>query len=177
MNPKTWEELKKGDSLALKTIYQTCFQELYVFGFRISADKETVKDAIHEMFCEIWQKKTSLADVINIKAYLKTYLKRKLIKDLAKTANHFDINLHLDEPELRGHSYEYLLIQNQSSEIQKAKIFNAINQLTSSQKEIINLKFFEGLSYEQISTLLNIQPRTAYNHIFEGLSTLKKLLK
>ena len=177
MDPKIWDNIKKGDSAAMKTLYQSCFQELYVFGFRVTADKEKVKDAIHEMFCEIWQKRTSLADVTNIKAYLKTYLKRKLLKDLIPDAQYFDINTQTNEPELKEYSYEHLLIENQSSEIQKNKIFNALNQLTPSQKEIIQLKYFEGLNYEQIAAALNLKPRTVYNHVYEGLLTLKKLLK
>ncbi len=177
LNPNLWQEVQKSNSEAMKTIYQSCYQDLYSFGYRVMADKEKVKDAIHEMFCEIWQNRHKLKEVNNIKAYLRTYLKRKLLKELTPNMQHLDISEKQYESLLNEHSYEYLLIESQTTSFQKEKIFNAINQLTPSQKEIINLKFYQGLSYDQIALLLNLQARTIYNHVYSALVTLKRLLK
>lgn len=178
MESEIWETIRKGDSEAMKTLYKSCYHELYAFGFRVSSDKEQVKDNIHEIFCELWQKRATLSHVTNVKAYLKTYLKRKLLKDLIANSQFSEISeISNNHIQLQEYSYEYLLIQNQTSDLEKSKMYNALDQLTPSQKEIIQLKFFEGLSYEQISIVLKIQPRTAYNHVFEGLLTLRKLLK
>ncbi len=177
MNPNLWSEVQKNNSNAMKTLYQSCYQDLYSFGFRVTADKESVKDAIHEMFCEIWQNRHKLKEVNNISAYLKTYLKRKLLKELVPERQHEDINENKYESLLNVHSYEQLLIESQTTEELKEKIFTAINQLTPAQKEIINLKFYQGLSYNQIALLLNLQARTVYNHVYAALVTLKKLLR
>jgi RNA polymerase sigma factor (sigma-70 family) len=177
VKPNLWSEIQKNNSDAMKTLYQSCYQDLYSFGYRVTSDKEKVKDAIHEVFCEIWQNRSKLKDVNNITAYLKTYLKRKLLKDLVPERQYLDINEYQFESLLNVHSYEYLLIESQTTAQQKEKIYNAINQLTPSQKEIIDLKFYQGLSYDQIALLLNLQARTIYNHVYAALVTLKKLLK
>lgn len=176
IDPKLWAAIKKGDADALKAVYQHCYKDLYAFGFRFCADKEQVKDGIHEMFCEIWTKKHQLNDANNISAYLKTYLKRKILKS---TINAFTSEADEQKKELflTERSYEDLLIQSQTNDIRKEKIAVALEQLSPSQREIITLKFFEGLSYEQISSLLNITARTVYNQVYKSLLTLKQQLK
>ncbi|OAQ42368.1 hypothetical protein A5893_04460 [Pedobacter psychrophilus] len=177
MDSALWKEIKSGDKAAFKTVYQNCYQELYIFGFRVSADKEKVKDAIHEMFCEIWQKRNTINEVENIKSYLKTYLKRKLLKDLVNNHEAYEVSQFDNLEAGIQHSYEYLLIESQSSTLKKEKIYRALNHLTSSQREIIQLKFYDGLNYEQIAVLLNLKTRTVYNHVYEALVTLKRILK
>lgn len=176
MDSHIWHNIKHGDQQAMMLLYKSSYQELYAFGFRICANKEQVKDCIHEMFCEIWQKRHSLSEVQQVKAYLRTYLKRKLLKEIYQT-NHQGNLTKLDEGLDREKSYESLLIEAQESDEKKRKLWLALDHLTKNQREIIKLKFYEGLSYEQIASALNLQPRTVYNHVYEALQVLRKLLK
>lgn len=176
MDPQLWSDIRNGDTRAMMSLYKDSYQDLYAFGFRICANKEQIKDAIHEMFCEIWQKRYSLNTVNNINAYLKTYLKRKLLKEIYQSHNNTPIN-DASNNLIKEHSYETLLIASQESEEKKKKIWLSLDHLTKSQREIIKLKFYEGLSYEQIASALELQPRTVYNHVYEALQTLRKFLK
>ncbi|WP_304065623.1 RNA polymerase sigma factor [Pedobacter glucosidilyticus] len=176
MNAQTWYNIKQGDQQAMMLLYKESYQDLYAFGFRICANKEQVKDCIHEMFCEIWQKRHALAEVQQVKAYLRTYLKRKLLKEIYQNHNHEGLT-KVDEGIGKEKSYESLLIEAQESDEKKKKLWLALDHLTKNQREIIKLKFYEGLNYEQIASALNLQPRTVYNHVYEALQVLRKLLK
>ena len=177
INPTLWQQLKDGQTIAMKTLYQEAYQDLYSFGFRITADKEKVKDAIHEMFCEIWQNRKTINEVHNVSSYLKTYLKRKLLKDVL--ANSLVVNEEILDSHFfkNTYSHEYLMIESQTSNEMKRKLYDALNQLTDTQRDIIELKFFGDYNYEQISGFLNIKVRTIYNHVYEAMVTLKKNLK
>jgi len=48
-----------------------------------------------------------------------------------------------------------------------------INELPNRQKELIVLKFYEGLSYDEIVQKTGLSHRTVYNKIHEGLKKLK----
>ena len=39
-----WEQLKKGNQEAFLNIYQSNYQSLFAYGFKISKDKELTKD-------------------------------------------------------------------------------------------------------------------------------------
>jgi RNA polymerase sigma-70 factor (ECF subfamily) len=176
MDAQHWHNIKKGSEDAMIALYKGSYLDLYAFGFKICANKEQVKDAIHEMFCEIWQKRHSLSEVQQVKAYLRTYLKRKLLKEIYQNHNHEGLT-KVDEGISKEKSYESLLIEAQENEEKKKKLWLALDHLTKNQKEIIKLKFYEGLSYEQIASALSLQPRTVYNHVYEALQVLRKLLK
>lgn len=75
----TWKEMKEGNKNAFLTIYRQNYRHLFSYGFSLCIDKELTKDCIHEMFLELWDKKTSVnSEVENVRSYLFTWLRRKI---------------------------------------------------------------------------------------------------
>ncbi|MFT4031250.1 MAG: sigma-70 family RNA polymerase sigma factor [Siphonobacter sp.] len=166
-----WDGLKQGNEDAFMNIYETHYQAMYSFGCRMYPSQELVKDTIHEVFCELWAKRVDLPSVENVKAYLITYLKRKILKELEKKNAYVEIEKA--QFFLSEQSYEDLLIELQTDEHTRLKLKKFLQRLTPAQFEIIRLKYFELLSYEEIATRLELQPRTVYNQISEALKTLR----
>ena len=52
-----------------------------------------------------------------------------------------------------------------------------MNALSPRQREIIYLRYFNDLSYEQICELMNINYQTARSQIYSSLKQLRMLLK
>lgn len=177
MTPQIWHKIREGDATAMKALYQQCYQELYAYGFRMVADKDKIKDCLHEVFCEIWQKRESLGEVLNVKAYLKTCVRNKLLSVIKHDQKTDLIDQDQQFEALAERSYEELLIAAETDADAKHKMWQAINQLTPMQREIIKLKFFDELSYEAISIALNLKPRTIYNHIYTAICALRSHFK
>lgn len=172
MDPKIWQNIRNGDALAMKTLYQECYQELFAFGFKMVADKDKIKDCLHEIFCDIWQKRSQIGEVNHLKAYLKTCVRNKLLKEIKLDQKTDQISDHEFE-HLTENSYEQLLIAAETDADSKAKMWRAINELTPMQREIINLKFFEELNYDAIAVMLKLKPRTVYNHVYAAICKLR----
>lgn len=177
MTPEIWQSIQNGDATAMRTLYQGCYQELYAFGFRMLADKDKVKDCLHEVFCEIWQKRSTIGEIIHIKAYLKTCVRNKLLKEIKQDQKIERLPVDFELTELTQKSYEQLLIESESDADAKVKLWKALDMLTTAQKEVIKLKFFDDLSYEAISILLKLKPRTIYNHMYVAIGVLREALK
>jgi len=73
--------------------------------------------------------------------------------------------------------YEDLLVAQQTDDAAKLKLQHSLTKLTPGQMEIIKLKYFELLDYEEIADRLHLQPRTVYNKISEALKALRSHLK
>ena len=170
-----WNKIKRGDEQAFMEIYDGHYQSLFTFGCRINPAKEIVKDAIHELFCELWEKRTSLPEVTNEKSYLFTYLKRKILKELSVAEKSADIEKAL--PVEDAISYEEFLIRSQTTAENKLKLQNLLSRISPAQLQIIKYKFFEMLTYEEIALKMNLQPRTVYNQVYEALKTMRYHLK
>ncbi len=177
MHTELWDKIRIGDTQAMKTLYQACYQQLYAYGFRLIADKEQTQDGIHELFCELWEKQNTLPQVSQVLAYLKICLRNKLLKQLKKGLLTQSMNNFTETENLIEFSYEDLLIAAQQDEAGKRELRLGIAQLTATQREIIKLRFFEGLDYQAIALKLNLKPRTVYNHVHTAITKLRDLLK
>jgi RNA polymerase sigma factor (sigma-70 family) len=178
MTVNTWTSMVEGDKGSFLSLYETHYQALFCYGFSLSADRELTKDCIQELFVEIWSTRASLnKDVKNVRAYLFTWLRRKINRELSRLAKDRAFTEQTEEPGPIQASYEELLIAFQQSDEKKEQLRLALSRLTRKQLEIIRLKFFENLSYRDIAERKSITPRTVYNTIYEAIRQLRESMK
>ncbi|MDR6566942.1 MULTISPECIES: RNA polymerase sigma factor [Chitinophaga] len=173
-----WERLRNGDKQALFALYNNTYSHLLRFGLKICGSDELVKDCITQLFLQLWTRHQTLRPVTNVPAYLFTALKRQLLDQLAYQSKiHAAIHRMTDKEAERELSYEEIIIQVQQDEELKQRLQQALKALTPRQIELIRLKFFEGLSYEQIAAQTSQTVKTAYNTIYDAIKALRKMLK
>ena len=146
---------------------------LYQYGTKICADKAVLEDNIQELFIELWQKKPSQS-LRSVKAYLLQSLKFKLYKSFRNKKQVMNIEDAGDEAfEL---SHETFLVREEDDAQKTKRILEAINQLPARQKEVIYLKIYKGLSYEEVSEVMQINYQVVRNLLCQALKTFRKLI-
>lgn len=166
--------MKDGSKSAFLDIYKEYYNILFCYGFSLTRDKELTKDSIQEMFLELWDTRSSInADVQNIRSYLCTWLRRKISRIQSRNIK-AKANQKFSDSEVHQLSYEELLVAFQETEERKEKLSKALKHLTKKQLEIIKLKFFENLSYDEMATRTTLSNRTLYNTIFLAIQQLRK---
>ena len=168
-----WESFRKGDKDAYAAIFRTHYDSLFRFGNKLTRDTELLEDCIQELFIEIWQAKTQ-APVLSVKAYLLKSLKYKLLKAFRQKGKFLPL---LDSGETPFElSHENFLIQEQENHEKKQMVIAALSRLTNRQKEIIYLKYYQNLSYEEVSEIMNINYQVARNLLYQAIKSLKSML-
>jgi len=167
-----WTKMTSGDERSFDRLFEKHFASLLLLGMSIRNDKALVKDIIQEVFLELWDKRDSLPRVQYPRTYLQQILKRKLLKRIRAESP------KINRPDQLGASpsYESLLIQQQDNNEQQKRLELALAELTAKQREMIQLRFFEGLSYEEIADKTQTQKRTVYNQIHRAIKSLKDSL-
>lgn len=156
-------------------LYAALYYPLVNFGIRVCADADTSSEATDLVFTTIWEKHESLSRVDHVEAYLRTFLKRKLLRILERKRKINDALFNAGaDGEWMEMSYEEFIVKVQSDELVQHQLKNALEKLTFRQKQLIHLKFFDGLSYEQIAEQSNQTIKTAYNTIYDALKILRK---
>ena len=172
-NIMLWESFRKGDAAAFAMLFREHYKTLYRFGNKFTTDTELLEDCIQELFVELWQAK-SQAPVLSVKAYLLKSLKYKLLKAFRKNGKILPIHDNGDLPfEL---SHETLLIHQQENDEKKQRVIKALERLSHRQKEIIYLKYYQNLSYEEVSEIMNINYQVARNLLYQAIKSLKNML-
>jgi RNA polymerase sigma factor (sigma-70 family) len=172
---QSWQALTEGDREALGWLFRRYYTELYKYGVKICSNLEVLEDCIQELFIEIWQSKNSPPS-ISVKAYLLKALKYKLLKAMQKMKI---VSLQPDVTEAGAFelSHESFLIARQADAEKVKKVVLALGQLTNRQKEIIYLKFYQNLDYEEVSEIMNINYQAARNLLHQAIKALKKILQ
>ena len=169
-----WKGLMKGDKEMFLALYRKYYHSLLFIGLKEIKDASLVKDAIQQQFLYLWEKRETIHEAKNVKSYLITSFLRKLTSDwkkLEKTGNlQVAWSNHSEEP--LPTPEESLIVKDGQRQLYKLLMYH-INALPARQKELVILKFYEGLTYEEIVQKTGLAHRSVYNKIHEALKKLK----
>lgn len=172
-----WQAFKNGDKDSFQAIYFFSFKSLYEYGMRIVQDPELVKDSIHDLFVKLWERKSNLGDVSAIRSYLLVSLRTTLYNKLEKNNRTTVTAMDGGRPFAMEFSAEADWIKRETASVQNQKLLAALNQLTPRQKEVIYLRYFEELEYEEIAAVMNITVKATYKLTARGIEALRQVLR
>jgi len=131
----------------LAGIFLKYYSGLYNYGLKISGLRDITKDAIQNLFIQLWNNRKNLTSIEDFRAYLFRGLRNNLLRDLK--ANGKKLTLDENGDQQIEFSHEDLLISKEKSlEIGKI-VSHSLNKLPTRQKEIIFLRFYNDLSYRK----------------------------
>ena len=173
-----WKGMLEGDREMFLALYRKYYHSLLFIGLKEIRDAHLVKDAIQQQFLYLWEKRETIQPAQNVRSYLITSFLRKLSADWKKTERTGNLqvawNNQLAEP--LPTPEEQLITKNEQEHLCRY-IMGHVNELPARQKELIILRFYEGLNYDEIVQKTNLTHRTVYNKIHEALKKLKLGLK
>lgn len=166
-----WSSLKCGRETALMQLYDLCYGHLYSYGRHICKDIALVEDCIQDTFLEIWERRHDLPEVRFVKAYLLKIVRRKILKSIEIQAR----GLRDDDSRIGivDESAEDIIIIDEHRRAVATSLQNALGKLTRRQKEIIALKFFNDLSYDEIVAITGLSQQRIYNLVHEAVRQLR----
>jgi len=170
-----WDKFLEGNSNAFEILYERNISLLANYGKRLCQDKELVKDAIQDVYVDLWRNRTNLGRTDSIKYYLLKALRRNLVKKLvsAKTAEakKYCANDGSEAFET-AHDFTLMTLEFESEKIRQ--VHDLLDGLPARQKEAIYLRFFNGLNFTEISSIMGINQQSAYNMVFRAIESLRE---
>lgn len=167
-----WENFLCGDDEAYTYIYREYSQALYAYGMHFTSDKGLVEDCIQDVFMKIFQNRRHLQSTDNIKLYLFIALKNKLFNIFRKDIKYSQID-SLEPVFAAEYTIEDEIIENEREQFLNEKMIRMLEVLSPRQKEIIYYRFVEGLSYEEICQIMDMNYQSTQNLIQRSLKKLR----
>jgi RNA polymerase sigma factor (sigma-70 family) len=169
-----WASFKSGDMGSFQRIYDHFFDRLYQYGCKLTADTELVEDSIQELFLALYTKKAQLSDTDHLGFYLLKALKLTLYGKMRKEKRIF--RKQNDD----GFRLQFVVETDESETIEQEKIdliLKSLEELSPRAREIIYLKFYGDLSYQEIGEMLGMKPDSAKKQVYRTVSSLRLMLK
>jgi RNA polymerase sigma factor (sigma-70 family) len=170
-----WKKLKAGDRQAFEILFRRYHKHLYRYAVKFCRDKEMAEDQIQNLFLKIWVRKENLGNVVAVKTYLWTALRRELITDMNREDKNLNQKNLADRSSARfSLSIEEFIIKSEDADFRRRQLARAIDSLTSKQREILYLRFYEGMSYQEIEDIMDINYQVARNYLYKSLQNLRE---
>lgn len=173
-----WLGMLQGDREMFLALYRKYYHSLLFIGLKKIKDPNLVKDAIQQQFLYLWEKRDSLSPANNVRSYLINAFLRKLTADWIKTQQISKLELAWSgfdqEPPVTP---EEKLIAHQDRQQIHQYLQQQLNTLPTRQRELIMMRFYEGLTYDEIAEKTGLTHRTIYNKTHEALKRLKQELE
>ncbi len=174
---EAWDEFRYGDEGALKFIFNTYYHLLFNYGHKFTPDDHIIEDVIQDLFVKLWADRSSIGQTASVKNYIYKAFRRRLIRKLdyapkimafpaAEDKIQFDIEL--------GHDHR--MISSERTKRIQQNLALALEKMTPRQREIIHLRYFEELEFEEIADIMQLSAKATYKLLYRAIDALKKHL-
>lgn len=154
--------------------YDLYIDELFAFGMAFGQEKDFVLDAIHDLFLHLLESADKIEILGSSKSYLFCALKNKIITSCRNRTDW----CRLDEE----YDYDFkievnagTLMEDEEERISyEQELENLLKLLTNKQREVIYLRFIQGLSVQEISEILNITPKSVRRMTYRAIERMQQ---
>lgn len=163
------ERVGRMDEQNFERIFKAYFPALMAFSRKILGDEDDAREVVHQVFINLWERRTEIDLSTSLKSYLFTAVNNRslnVIRDRKKFSR--------EEVPERAANWD-LSAELESLELEE-RIRGVIAGLPERCRVIFELNRFEGLSYGDIAKVLDISLKTVENQMSKALKILREQL-
>ena len=163
-------DLRLGSNDAFAELYQQYKQAVYFFCLKLCADRMLAEDAAHDTFLRVRDHITTLHDNALFKSWMYAIARNSSFKLIAQTRR----NGTLDEELVWSDSSPLAELE---AEDQAVIVRRCITHLKVEYREVIHLREYENLSYEEIARITGDTESSVKSRLFKARKALGEQLK
>lgn len=165
--------LRNGDKKAFEEIFRKYKEKIYYFAIRYYNSTEDAENVVQDVFIKLWDERSRVKEELSLNNYIYTIAKNHLFNIQRKKIN---------EQAYRRYIIDHLVqVSNLENELiyadLKQKIDSVIEALPTQRKKVFIMGNVEGLSNNEVASILNLSVRTVEVHKSLAVQTIRKALE
>ena len=150
-------------------LFKDNYPHMYRMAFSMVENAEDAKDAVHQVFTQVWKGKPRVADK-SIRGYLLAATRNQCLHLLRsrQLQRQMEEELQRDTAASENEEREELLQQLQ-------QVID--NNLTEQDRRVLSLHYEDEMTYEETATVLGISASAVNKHITRSLAKIRSTLK
>lgn len=168
------ELLREGDEPSFTVIYELYFELLYRHACRVLGEDELARDAVHDVFSTLWEKREQL-QIGSLSAYLYASTRNAVLKQIRRARiyePYVDEILEVAAQTTGAADTEARVVEKDLREIIDAEI----DRLPERMRIVFRLSRDRQLTHKEIAEELGVSERTVKNQITSSLAILRRKL-
>lgn len=168
-----WKKFKQGSQSAFSDLYHRHYASLYFYALKSTGCATLAQECVQDLFVNLWNRRAHLSDVQQVKPYLFKAL-RSILCRLPKSSNDLLRAATDAANQAMTFSPEDFMIQREEDAYRQDTLATLLNGLPARQREVVYLKYYEDLSYQQIAEVLHINYQSVVNLVYQAIKQLKQ---
>ncbi len=164
--------LQTGDVSRLALLFERHHRALFNFFLRLTGERQVSEDLVQDVFLRILKYHATYRPGSQFRAWM-YQLARHAYLDRRKPATHeVPLDVLTEDPPSRAPAASETLQDHQ----QAALVRRALARLPEDKREVLVLSRYQGLSYEQVGTLLGIEVGAVKVRVYRAVRALRAIL-
>ena len=153
----------------LERLFMDSYPHMYRMAFSMVENADDAKDAVHQVFAQIWRNKPRVAND-SIRGYLLAATRNQCLHTLRsrQLQRQMEEEFQQDVAASENEEREDLLQQLQ-------QVID--NNLTEQDRRVLSLHYDEEMTYAETATVLGISASAVNKHISRSLAKIRQTLK
>lgn len=173
------KRIQAREAEALEELYDLYHRLLFGMVLSILKKREEAEDMLQEIFVKIWNKADSFdPDRGNAYSWIVTLARNQAIDRIRskgyKTQEKQSVSIHQPLFSLEGDKHDPMQTTIFSDRAELVK--KALNEIPESQREVIKIAYYRGLTQREIADYLDIPLGTVKTRTRQGMMKLKRIL-
>lgn len=167
--------IASGDHAAFSLLYERYVRPLTRYGLRFTNDIQVVEDSLHDLFVWIWNKRGELEISYSLKSYLVKSVRTTILQKLNRQQKQVSFCNKEETSVFRpvGSAADHLADAEDQTLI-KNQVAAVLDSLTSRQREVIYLRYYEGLPFPEIARNMNLSVKACYKLMGRAVNEFRK---
>ena len=165
-----------GDTSALAVLYDRYSSMVYTLALKMLSNPAEAEDLTQEVFVNFWQRQQYDPDRGSMGSYLATYTRSRCLDRLRVSSGRATI-LQRFQRISQASSRSPNPFDHATQQEQQQQLRAALDQLPPTEREVLEIAYFQGFSQSEISTQLGIPLGTVKSRCRQGLLRLRDLLQ
>lgn len=169
------ELIRKGDTSGVELLYDRYGRLAYTLAFRIPHDSGAAEDIVQEAFVDVWRgASTYQSERGSARAWICSVVHNRSIDRLRGKSGKARLVLPLESAS--DHAETSDVWQQVAASLDHARVAAALAELSSDQREAIELAYYQGYSQSEIGAMLMIPLGTVKGRMRLALQRLRESL-
>ena len=150
-------------------LFKDSYPHMYRMAFSMVENADDAKDAVHQVFAQVWKAKPQIAND-SIRGYLLAAIRNQCLHILRSRQLQRQMEEELQRETAASESEECEDLLQQLQQV-------IDDNLTEQDRRVLNLHYDDEMTYEETATVLGISASAVNKHITRSLAKIRQTLK
>ncbi len=159
-----------GDKKAFRVLYEQTYGKVFHYIKGFVRNNELAEDVVVQTYTIVWQKASNYRGTGKPTTWIIGIARNIALKEFRKNKPHAVFDEHYMSEEIEDHRTNETLDR-------KEKLQQAMAGLSPKHREILELVFFQDLTYPEVSVIIDIPVGTVKTRVYHAKIALKQELE